>query len=245
MTLRAIGLAALTALSLSACQTPGGPGELDSPARQGHVIVVPLNVSVRAPEMLDGELGPVWSALLDHVHTQYTEVTVIPRVSAEQLWLAASDNLDFTDRRLALQTASSDFARQLAEHQPYDLLVIPTLVLRPAIMNGRYASWDGVRRLVPNGDGVIASSQLGAGTQNSVHVAGLNGTVAATSIHVAVYRPDGALDHEGLGALDLIQEAQRDGTWESTWKFELRRDPFANSEHVNKGIGDAFAQRVR
>jgi hypothetical protein len=246
VTLRATILLAFAALALAACATPREHRAADVLEGLSHVIVAPLNISIRAPAELDGEFGPMRDALLGYFHAQDRRVSRLSPISAERLWLEATLDLDVSDQGLALRTACSRFARGLAEHQTYDILVFPSLLLRPALMHGRYASWDGVRRLVPNGleviDAGLSDITLPA---NIVSVLGLRGKVAAASLHVEVYLPDGTLVHQGLGGLDVIQEADRGNPWDGRWRFALRGDPFANPDHLREGIEGAFERPLR
>jgi hypothetical protein len=74
----------------------------------------------------------------------------------------------------------------------------------------------------------------------AVTVPGLRGKIAAISLHVSVLRPDGTHVYEGLGGLDLIQEAHRDNPWEGRWTFNTRLEPFTEPGHLREGIERAF-----
>jgi hypothetical protein len=74
-------------------------------------------------------------------------------------------------------------------------------------------------------------------------VLGLNGKVGAVSLHVWVFRPDGSLAYEGVGGLDLIQEARRDERGGRP-SFVLREDPFSDRDHLREGVARAFERSV-
>ncbi len=242
MAVRRAGLLSVAALALVACANPPGPSvsiALDAPARR--IIVAPLNLAIRTPAELVGKGEPVWHQLLRHFQSLDEQVFVISPISAERLWLEATLDLDLSDRSRALETGRSRFAVALAENRAYDLLVVPSLVLRPARIRGLYASWDGFRRVVPGGLAMI-EQRVGDTFQpfGSLQVMGLSGKIAAASLHVAVLRPDGTLLYEGLGGLDLIQEVDRDDRRTGGWRYELRPEPFADAENLSEGVERAF-----
>jgi hypothetical protein len=238
VTARSPLLLALSALVFAACSTPHTLRANEAQDHLSRFVLAPMNLAVRPPAEL-GDTDAVWNGLLSYFQRQDRQVALLSPASAERLWREANRNLDTSDRKAALRTASERFARGLAKHREYDALVVPSLVVRPARMHGRYAWWDGVRRLVPNGSRVINTGLREVSyPMNSNTVIGLSGKIAAASIHVSLYRPDGSLIGEAVGGLDIIQEARRDDT--GKWVFELRSDPFANAEHLREGVEIAF-----
>ena len=74
---------------------------------------------------------------------------------------------------------------------------------------------------------------------------GLSGRVSAASLHVAVLDSDGRFLYQGLGGLDLLQEASLDRRAQSeTWQLALREAPFADIEAVRQGIALAFEREL-
>jgi hypothetical protein len=241
MTVTRTGLLTFAALALVACATPPGPSAptaSDAPVR--HIVVAPLNLAIDTPLELDEGYELVWQELLRHFQSLDEQVSAISSIGAERLWLEATLELDLSDRSRALESARSHFAKALAEHREYDLLVVPTVVLRPARMHGLYASWDGVRRVVPGGSEMISQSLAGTSPQaGGLEVMGLSGKVAGASLHVAVLRPDGTSLYEGIGGLDLIQEVDRDRRT-GRWRYEMRPEPFGDPENLREGVERAF-----
>jgi hypothetical protein len=238
MTVTRTGLLTFAALALVACATPPGPTASDAPVR--HIVVAPLNLAIDTPEELDDEYELLWQELLRHFQSLDEQVSAISSISAERLWLEATLELDLSERSRALEKGRSHFAKALAEHRAYDLLVVPTVVLRPARMHGLYASWDGVRRVVPGGSEMIVQSLAGTFPQaGGLEVMGLSGKVAGASLHVAVFRPDGTFLYEGIGGLDLIQEIDRDRRT-GRWTYEMRPEPFGDPENLREGVERAF-----
>ena len=142
-------------LAFSACATPPQP-EPEAAASDAHVrvVVAPLNLAVRAPTQIEGKGDRVWEELLHYFQARDRDVATLSPISAERLWLEGMLDLDFSNRSLALQIARSRFAVALAAHYDYDVLVIPSLVLRAGHLRGHHASWDGVQRVVPKSAGV-------------------------------------------------------------------------------------------
>ena len=69
---------------------------------------------------------------------------------------------------------------------------------------------------------------------------GLRGKVAAVSLHVSLLRPDGQELYQGLGGIDVLQEAHRDARANSELRFVARAQPFADPEAVREGVERAF-----
>ena len=247
MAARITGFLAIAALAIAACAAPPGPhGSEALGVRVNRVAVAPLNLAIRVPEVLAGKGEPVWDELLRRFQVLDKQVSVVSLARAELLWLEATADLDLSDRRAALRTAHSRFARGLAEHRDYDLLIMPSLVLRRARLRSGVASWDGVRRVL---HGSTLAFDPGVSdafrTPTNVTTGGLEGKVGAASLHVVVLRPDGTEQYQGLGGLDLMQKAQRAKTWERRWTYEERSDPFANAENLREGVERALQAMPR
>lgn len=209
----------------------------------GRVVVVPVNLAVRAaPELLPG-LDPVWRALLAYFASQNKPAAALTRGDAGALW-----NEVMADEKQAgaagdLHAAYRRFTRRVAEQARFGSIVFPTLVTHAARLDWRTAQWDGIRRPieVPGnfregierfGDGKIWVDRHGA-----------QGELAAASLHVAVFSPTGELIHEGTGGLVLLQElappAKKD---EIELTTVMRRNPFEASDQLREGIGVAFGE---
>jgi hypothetical protein len=207
--------------------------------RLDRVVIAPLNLSVRAPQELEGKEAPVWQELLRYFQERDRDVAVLNGISAERLWLQATADLDRSDGPAALREATARFARELAKHREYDLLVIPSLVLRPGTLNGWSASWDGVQREVPNA-ARLAHTDMTEVAGPGIQAGGLSGKVAAVSLHVSLLGADGGEVYQGLGGIDVLQEAHREGVWEGDLEFVTRSEPFSNGEAVRDGVERAF-----
>lgn len=229
-------LLALCAAALAACASPPEPASQPAPSPLlRRVVVAPLNVAVRAPEVLEGKEDPVWEALLGCLQQRDLQLAALERESAESLWREASTGLDLSDRREALYTAYSRFAIELARHRDFDAVIVPSLVLRPARLLGWQAFWDGVQRDVPNA-AVMNVGLEHAAPPGELRVAGLSGTIAGVSLHVAVLRPDGSLLHDGFGGLAVLQEAHPGRGPDERPGFAPRAEPFSDADSVDEGV---------
>jgi hypothetical protein len=248
MTAKITPMLAAAALAVLACAAAPAPtGEQASAAlRFERVLLAPFNLALNAPRELQDIDEPVRYELLRHFQAQDRQVTLIAPVDAELLWTDTVAELQQFGAKLDLTTASSHFARRVAGEVRYELLLMPSLVLRSARVRGRLASWDGVHRRLhvrgPPMNGPII--EIGLPGENPA-VWGLTGTVSAASLHVALLSSDGRFVYQGLAGLDLIQEAIPDRrAARETWQLVLRKDPFADVEAVREGIALAFEREL-
>lgn len=202
----------------------------------GRVVLVPPNLGVRAASEVEAGVEPVWREILAHFAAKQQPATALERKSAGALWnevmaeVSAQPDPD-------VYKAYALFARRIAGQVEYSAIVFPSLVTRAARVQGETASWDGVRRHVellgPNtlmgSDLVIASS-------------GVQGEIAAASLHVAVLSPDGELRFEGAGGLSVLQQLDEDGDVRGDAKVavEMRQDAFADASELREGVEAAF-----
>ena len=240
-----LAAAALAALACTSARTPSAE-QATITLRLGRVLMAPFNLALSVPTELQDIDEPVWYELLRHFQTQDQQVTVIAPVDAELLWMDAIAELEESGAALDLPTASAHFARRVREQVNYELLLMPSLVLRSARVRGRHAYWDGVRRRLH----IRGTPMYGPITEiglpgNHPGMWGLSGRVSAASLHVALLSSDGRFVYQGLGGLDLIQEATLDPrASRETWQLVLREAPFANVESVRQGIALAFEREL-
>jgi len=239
MSCRSVSLALLTA-ALFWAPTATAVDASDALGK-GRVVIVPLNLGVRATTEVEPGVEPVWRELLSHFAAQNRPATALERKSAAALWaevmaeVSAKPNPDVYE-------AYALFARRIADQVDYSAIVFPSLVTRAARIQGQIAAWDGVRRpiavptretvgSVPGSDWLVAST-------------GVRGEIAAASLHVAVLSPDGELRFEGAGGLSLLQQLDENGDaakGSSTQvAVEMRQDAFADPGELREGVEAAF-----
>jgi len=236
-----LAAAALAALACTGAPTPSAEQAATTLGSE-RVLVAPLNLALRVPAELRDVDEPVWHELLRHFQARDRQLTVIAPVDAELVWMEAVAELEQSGATLDLPTASAHFARRLGAQVNYELLLMPSLVLRSARIRGRHAYWDGVRRRLHVRETPMHGPIIEIGFPGShPGVWGLSGRVSAASLHVAVLSSDGRFVYQGLGGLDLLQEASLDLRASSdTWQLSLRAAPFAEVAAVRQGIAVAF-----
>jgi hypothetical protein len=204
----------------------------------GRVVIVPLNLGVRATPEVEPGVEPVWREMLSHFASQPQRATALERASATSLWnevMAEVRSQPDPD----VYKAYALFARRIADQVDYSAIVFPSLVTRAARVQGDTAAWDGVRRHVELGSPETVVPGMGS---DFVITSGVRGQIAAASLHVAVLSPDGELRFEGAGGLSVLQQldADRDVRGDKEVSVALRPDAFADTSELREGIEAAF-----
>jgi hypothetical protein len=232
-------LLVLFATSLAcASATPSSDGTPVAEIGVGRVLVAPLNLAIRTDPDLAGAMAPTYRALLEHFQRQDRPLAVIDARDAIHLWNEVVAERSEASEAEALRAAASRFAVRLAENERYGMLVFPALLVRRASVNGTQVRWDGVRHPLPK-TGYTDDSIPPSG--GMVALEGLRGSIAAGSLHLAIFSSNGALVHEGIGGLSVIQRADRVGTeGRRRWILAYREDAFADATRLREGVERAF-----
>ena len=235
-----VGAGALL-LAAAACASPTTP----APAvpSLGRVVVAPMNLWITAPPELRAGEDAVWTELLGYLASQDRPLSVLNGSDAAALWKDASAGLDAAGAPISGGVAASRFAQLLALHADYDVLVLPSLVVRRARIGGYDAYWDGARRPLPVRAPVPMAAALDAGP-GGIRIHGFKGSIAAASLHVAMFGPDGERLFEGLAGLDVIQQLDRESRDAVEWTLEPRDDAFADAADLRRGVERAFTRQV-
>jgi hypothetical protein len=241
------GLAALFAVAALACAAPGAPeAEAAGAARGlGRVVLTPLNLGLRTPPALRGSETRVWAELLRYLRAQDRSLSIVDAEDAEALWRDSVARLEPSDAPDEARAAASHFARLLAEYVDFDVVVMPSLVVRRARVGGRQAFWDGTRRPLPVREPLPIASDLDNGIQG-VTLNGYKGSVAAASLYVAIVGSDGEPLYQGLAGLTVIQQLTRGARTRGAaeWILAPRGDAFADASGLRQGVERAFARRI-
>jgi hypothetical protein len=235
-----LGLAA-SALWLAAPAESGEP----RPAAigNGRVVVVPVNLAVRAVAEVEPGREPVWRALLEYFASEEHPVIALARNDAGVLWNEVMADAKQAGEDKNLYAVYGRFARRVAEQAEFDAIVFPALVTRAAHLSGRTADWDGVRRQVdfPGPLAEILDSYREGKIWLDRH--GGSGELAAASLHIAVLSPNGELRYAGRGGLVLLQElVAPKKPDDSAFTIVMRKDPFAAPDQLREGIEAAFRE---
>lgn len=235
-------LLTLVLFSLFLILSPVAMASADEPADlgDGRLVLVPVNLGVRANAEVEPGMEPVWKEMLEHFGTGDRPVTALERKSAAALWMDVMAEVERSKDK-NVYAAYSMFAKRISEQIDYDRIVFPSLVLRAAKLNGTGASWDGVRRHV---DAPLVGHETVnkiTGPDLLVSREGLSGEIAAASLHVAVLDSDGELRFEGAGGLTVLQEVvQGETRGDAKLAVAMRDDAFTDEEELREGIEVAF-----
>jgi hypothetical protein len=205
----------------------------------GRVVLVPLNLGVRATPEVEPGVEPVWREILSHFAAQKQPATALERKSAGALWNEVMIEVR-AQPEPDVYKAYALFARRIADQVDYSAIVFPSLVTRAARVQGEIASWDGVRRHLELAQPETLGS--GIGSDLLVSTKGVRGEIAAASLHVAVLSPDGELRFEGAGGLSLLQELDKkeEVRGDAQVGVELRQNAFADAAELREGVEAAF-----
>ena len=234
--------AALALLSAALLWAPAAfAGDAADALGDGRVVIVPLNLGVRATTEVEPGVEPVWREIISHFAARKQPATALERKSAAALWaevmaeVSAKPNPDVYE-------AYALFARRIADQVEYSAIVFPSLVTRAARIQGKTAAWDGVRREVELEGRETVGTVMGSDLV--IASTGVRGEIAAASLHVAVLSPDGELRFEGAGGLSLLQALEEDGgdavKGGMQVAVELRPDAFAVPSELREGVEAAF-----
>ena len=225
MNFRSVSIFALTAALLIGA--PAAPAMDSSDALgSGRVVIVPLNLGVRATSEVEPGVEPVWRELLSHFAAKQQPATALERKSAAALWNEVMTEVRAQPHPDVYQ-AYALFARRIADQVDYSAIVFPSLVTRAARVQGQTAAWDGVRRRVALAGGEVVGSVMGSDL-----------LIASRG----VLSPDGELRFEGAGGLSVLQQIdeQEHKRGDAKVAVELRQDAFADASELREGIEAAF-----
>lgn len=227
--------ASILASSLMACASSLPMGSAKIAALDGsRVLVCPFNLGIRRAPELDDTTGPVAGELIDTLEKAGAEVFALSHEESLQLWQEA---YEAGPSDSGFYAAAARFVRLAAEENDFDFVLMPSLILRGAEVKGHRASWDGVRRSLPM-DAAVADPSFDV---SGVRAHELTGTVSAVSIHLVVLEPSGAVAFQGMGGLDVIQEAHRGAAGDADrWQLAPRKQPLRDLDLVRQGIELAF-----
>ena len=238
------GLAgSLVALAAAAEPSEESPVEQQRPAAlgSGRVVLVPINLAVRAVAEVEPGLEPVWRELLVYLGSVKHPVIALEREGAAALWNEVMAEAKPETGPDDLYAAYGRFARRVAEQADFGSIVFSTLVTRSARVNGRTAEWDGVRRPLEIPGRLNDSIDTFPLGKIWLTRHGAKGELGAASLHVAVLSPEGELGFQGTGGLVLLQKLVSPVDKEDLeLSVVMREEPFAAAAQLRQGIAQAF-----
>jgi hypothetical protein len=242
---RTVAIATIAALAALACAAPAPQLASHAPG-PGRLIVAPLNLALIAPAELAGGGEPVWDELLRYLRQQDRPLGVLDASDAGRLFGEARRELERSGATVDPRSTAARFAELLAAQVDYGVLVMPSLVVRKARIGGYRASWDGVSHALPVRSGLPVAPMV-ENAIGGVAVNGYRGNIAAASLYVALFAPDGEPLYEGLAGLDLIQQIEpvAGGPLRPPrYALAPRQDSFADASRLREGIERAFERRL-
>ena len=199
-------IASLAALCVFGCLTPPHPYAI-APGQEGAngakaFLLLPLNLVVALPAELERPSRRVSQLTADYLADCGKDVSSLGLYSARDFWRGAvRDAEQSEDAEQTFDAAAPLFVRRIRESQPFDALVMPSLVYRTAriAQGSRFVAWDGVKRELE--------------TVNEPHNVGgfivmvdPAGEMPAVSLHVFVFDAEGERIFESYGGLDLVHK---------------------------------------
>jgi len=228
------------ALALLGVACGGGsaarPEEASAPASPQRVLLFPLNVVVTLPSEVEAGVGAVASELRATLERRGLTVETLELGAARDAWLRAAmaHKAEVGPEKISFEGAASTLARQLHETRSFDALLVPWIAMRAARMRGGSVAWDGVKRKLDLA-GEAGNKRIRWALSR------LQLTVKASSLQVVGFSPAGAKLFDGIGGLDLVDEAELDVS-ATKIHFDMVPKPeiFQDRAHLREGIAIAL-----
>lgn len=201
-----------------------------------RILVAPVNLAVRLPQVLEDAVDPVREALIHYLQGRGAQVSLVWPPDAWSLWRDAVGEVSRSDgQREGFDEIAGVFVRELNRHAEFQLLVMPSLVYRGARVRGRTAEWDGVRRRVRTVG--VGSAALGS----EAGEAHWDGEIPALSLHVRVFQPDGGRVYEGWGGIGLTHVPEvSDRRHSGGQPFVFQSEFFEDAAQIREGVAVAL-----
>ncbi len=211
-------------------------GQAGSPDVEA-VVLLPLNAVVPLPVEFESVAERVEAEIRRYLAEAHGRRVATPSPEeCRQLWVRSVEEVEAQpDAPKGFEAAVRVLTMKLRRRYALDALVIPSLIYRPARMNGHKVSWDGVSRtlrvLNPPGSfgSIVVSTSFAGQTQ-------------AVSLHVLAFDPEGEKVFESFGGLDLAHDVEIWGRSRSQvqWNYLLRPELHEDRELLREGVALAF-----
>lgn len=230
--------APFVALALG-CATPQPAGKTvlaQSPSET--IVLLPLNVTTAMPEELKAESPLVWHELKLYLLAHGASLKTLPFQTARSFWIDSirEARAGAAGPKAGFSEAARIFVAKVAPHAKFGSVIIPSLFVQGAEVEGWNASWDGIERSVTIDPGHWADA-VGADTP-------FGGAVPAASLHAAVLDEHGEViqqNQAGLALLVSIRLAGRPGLGPPRIEVVNLPEALANRESILEGIARALA----
>jgi hypothetical protein len=167
-----------------------------------EILVLPMNVAVNLHGTLEGRTGPVTDIWNEYLEAQGRNVRHLGQVEAGRAWrkaLAQVEALE-VEPEVPFEEAGRLMALGLAQSEPFDVLLVPALVMRNAPTKGYRAQWDGAAQRIE-----FAEAEGLSGPSEFKRSAGIrDASIAAVSLHVWGLDRNGVEVYDRLAGVDLV-----------------------------------------
>lgn len=237
------GIGLLTLLALGACSStpPAGPTILSKSRSAETLVLLPLNVTAVMPPELARSSPTVYAALEEHLRAQGGTLKTVSFPSARKLWLDSIREARSGPRgaKADFDDAAAIFVKRLAEHAAFDAVIVSSLFVQRANIDGGTASWDGTERAL--------TVEIARRAVTLPPDAGLEGAAPAASLHTVVLDGAGAKIHEkqaGLALLSRVRMKETSTSGGPRFDFVPIVDPFDDPDLLAAGIARAFSPYI-
>jgi hypothetical protein len=235
---------AIFALFAASCVAPFSPHfsyahgtDTKGRPRPQHFLILPCNVTVPVPGILENTTGDVLGALVGFLRDRGDSIELLSPNRAHELWRASVAEVEgSTTLTHDYKSAVQVFVSRVRELASFDVLIMPSVVYRDTEVKAkqRQVKWDGVIRRYR----VINYSEKAKKTQLATSIAPV---IPGVSLHLVLFSPDGTSIFEKYGGIDLshdvdLKRSEITMTSDLAFRERLLRD----AEYLREGIAVAF-----
>lgn len=232
------GLALYALLPACAGGPPASAGGSDEPL--ASVLLFPLNVVAALPTDVESGVGPVSEELAAELAARGYEVESVELRAARDAWLegALALKAEVGPDKMSFDGAASMLARRLAAQRPFDVLILPWLVVGPASKgSGAWVRWDGIKRKIQLAEREGERVQMGRIGAYKEWLERVSGSLPAASVQVAAFSPTGAKLCQRAGGLDLLVDVAIESQGRTIYfDWAPKAAPLEDRRHLREGV---------
>lgn len=226
------------------CAGGGAPAASSAPDTR-VLLVANLNAVVPLPDEMEPVAPIAAKELRLALAARSNPIKTLPGDTWRRRWRESSQRIQQRAAQgtaaLGFDDAAAELARSLAPEEPFDLLLLPSLVSRDAEIVKRRARWDDISR-------PLEYEVEGLRARNVASSYPLQGTIPAVSLHLAVFDARGRKVAERLGGLALMRRVQVTGgsgeDVEPAVELVPHPDPFADRPGLRARLDEELARAL-
>lgn len=234
--------AILVVLFSFGCQSPPptyqtflAPGHAGAPGVE-RVLLLPMNLRAHLPDFLLDASQASRDALVRRLERAERSVERLRLSAARDAWrlsVAAVGPLtdeggELIPERMDLLYA--DLARSLSKDHRFDVMILPSLVVREAAASGRVGRWDGVSEEMK---WIVDKKAPGVTPENLL----MTGATRGLSLRLRIYTPAGIRVFEARQGLELVDQIRLNGRY---YRAEVRGDLCTDPGLMDARLDDAL-----